>query len=415
MYYLFSQLRPPTVRVAARIASAQVHRGLLISKLYYLLYYGAIGTITPFLNVYLEEKGLSGSQIGWISSIPPLIALFANPFWSALADRWRIHRTVLALLTLMAGLISLLFLTSVQFWPILGFIIAMTFFRNPVAPIIDSSAVSLVKQSQSTYGRQRLWGSIGFAGVSYGMGYLLASYDMTVAFWSHALVMGLGCTLLGLLLPVETPHQRVNLLAGVRTLLGQRSYRGFLSSVILLGFAMASYVTFLSLHMINLGGTATQLGLMWVAMAGIEVPIMYFGARSIEKYGYRRILQLCFIGFSLGWVAMAFVTSPIYLIFNVLLIGVFFSCYIVSVVNYADQTAPPGLSATAQAIIGAAQSGLGGSLGAVFAGYLWDVAGGSTLFLVAASAVAVAALAIWWGNREVQSAPVVIHAPVVSS
>jgi len=412
---LFAHLRPPTVRVAARIASAQAHRGLFISKLYYLLYYGAIGTITPFLNVYLEENGLSGSQIGWISSIPPLIALFANPFWSALADRWHIHRLVLALLTLLAGLISLLFLMSVQFWPILGLIVAMTFFRNPVAPIIDSTAVSLVKQSESTYGRQRLWGSIGFAGVSYGMGYLLASHDMTVAFWSHAIIMGLGCTLLGLLLPVETPHQRVNLLAGVRALMGQRSYRGFLTSVILLGFALASYITFLSLHMINLGGTATQLGLMWVAMAGIEVPIMYYGARSIEKYGYRRILQLCFIGFSVGWIVMAFVTSPIYLIFNVLLIGVFFSCYIVSVVNYADQTAPPGLSATAQAIIGAAQSGLGGSLGAVFAGYIWDVAGASSLFLAAAGVVGVAAIAFWWGNREVQPTSTIVTSPVVSA
>ncbi len=412
---MFSHLRPPTVRVADRTASAQVHRGLLISKLYYLLYYGAIGTIAPFLNVYLEENGLSGSQIGWISSIPPLIALFANPFWSALADRWRIHRMVLVLLTLCAGLISLLFLTSVQFWPILGFIVAMTFFRNPVAPIVDSTAVSLVKQGQSTYGRQRLWGSIGFAGVSYGIGRLLASYDMTLAFWIHAIIMGLGCTLLGLLLPVERPHQRVNLMAGVRALLGQRSYRGFFSSVVLLGFAMSSYLTFLSLHMINLGGTATQLGLMWVAMAAIEVPIMYFGARSIAHYGYRRILQLSFIGFSVGWVAMAFVTSPIFLILNVLMIGVFFSCYIVSVVNYADQTAPPGLSATAQAIIGAAQSGLGWSLGAVFAGYVWDVAGARTVFLMAAGVVALAAISFWWGNRAVEPKPTVVGSPVASA
>lgn len=400
------------MRTAAAAASASVARGLLITKVYYLLYYAAIGTITPFLNVYLEKNGLNGAQIGWISSLPPLISLVANPFWSAFADRWQIHRAILTLLPLLAGLISLLFLTSVQFWPVLCFIVAMTFFRNPISPLVDSTAVSLVKQSGSTYGRQRLWGSLGFATVSYTLGRLISTADLSLAFWAHALILILGCTVLGWLLPVQSHSQRVNLWAGLRTLAGQRSYLGFLLAVVLFGFAMSSYLTFLSLHMLNLGGSATQLGLMWLTMGGIEVPIMYFGARSIERYGYRRILQLSFFGFIIGWTAMAFAPSPLFLILNVLWIGACFSCYWVAVVNYADQSAPPGLNATTQAILGAAQSGLGWSLGAIAAGYLWDGAGATTLFLVAAGAVVLAALSFWWSNRTVQRAPALVE-PVV--
>lgn len=409
---MFSQLRPPTVRTTAAAASASVARGLLITKVYYLLYYAAIGTITPFLNVYLEKNGLNGAQIGWISSLPPLISLIANPFWSAFADRWQIHRTILTLLPLVAGLISLLFLTSVQFWPVLCFIVAMTFFRNPISPLVDSTAVSLVKQSGSTYGRQRLWGSLGFATVSYTLGRLISTADLSLAFWAHALILILGCTVLGRLLPVQSHSQRVNLWAGLHTLAGQPSYLGFLLAVVLFGFAMSIYLTFLSLHMLNLGGSATQLGLMWLTMGGIEVPIMYFGARRIERYGYRRILQLSFFGFIIGWTAMAFAPSPLFLILNVLWIGACFSCYWVSVVNYADQLAPPGLNATTQAILGAAQSGLGWSLGAIAAGYLWDAAGATTLFLVAAGAVMLAALSFWWSNRTVQQAPALVE-PVV--
>lgn len=409
---MFSQLRPPTVRTAAAVASAGLSRGLLITKVYYLLYFAAIGTITPFLNVYLEKNGLSGAQIGWISSLPPLIALVANPFWSALADRWQIHRTILTLLPLVAGLTSLLFLTSVQFWPVLCFIVTMTFFRNPVSPLVDSAAVSLAKQSGTTYGRQRLWGSLGFATVSYVMGRLISADNLTLAFWTHALILILGCTLLGWLLPVQSHSQHVNLLAGLRILAGRRSYLGFLLAVILFGFAMSSYLTFLSLHMLDLGGSATQLGLMWLTMGGIEVPIMYFGARSIERYGYRRILQLSFSGFLIGWTAMAFAPSPFLLILNVLWIATCFSCYWVSVVNYADQSAPPGLNATTQAILGAAQSGLGWSLGAIAAGYLWDAAGATAVFLVAAGAVGLAALSFWWSNRTVQHVPALIE-PVI--
>lgn len=409
MSSLFSQLRPPTVRTTATAASARGARGLLITKVYFLLFYAAIGTITPFLNVYLEKNGLTGAQIGVISSLPPLISLLASPFWSAIADRWQIHRTILTLLPLLAGLTSLLFLTSVQFLPVLGIIVTMTFFRNPVSALVDSTAVSLVKQSGSTYGRQRLWGSLGFATVSYTMGRLLTTDDLSIAFWAHALILCLGCTVLGLLLPVQSQHQRVDLVAGLRVLAGQRSFLGFMVAVVLFGFAMSSYLTFLSLHMLNLGGSATQVGLMWLTMAGIEVPIMFFGARSIERYGYRRILQLSFFGFILGWGMMAFVNSPIVLILNVLWIGTCFSCYWVSVVNYADLAAPPGLNATTQALLAAGQSGLGWSLGAIAAGYLWDGAGATALFLVAAGAVALAALSFWWSNRAVQPARTLVE------
>lgn len=410
---MFSQLRPPTVRGAATAAPAALRQGLVIIKVYYLCYFAAIGTITPFLNVYLEHHGWRGAQIGWVSSIPPLVAFVANPFWSAIADRWQLHRTILSALTLLAGLTSLLFLTSVQFWPVLLLIAAMTFFRNPVSPLVDSAAVHLVKESGSTYGRQRLWGSLGFALVSFTLGRLLPVDNLALAFWSHALLLGVGCTILGWLLPVRGGAQRVDWWAGVRVLTGQRSYRGFIVTVVLFGFAMSSYLTFLSLHMLNLGGNATHLGLMWLAMGAIEVPIMYFGARSIERYGYQRILQLSLMGFAVGWTAMAFVPSPLTLILNVLWIGACFSCYWVSVVNYAEQSAPPGLSATTQAIIGAAQSGLGWSLGAIAAGYLWDTAGETTLFLVAAGAVALAAISFWWSNGAVQTVRTVASAPAI--
>jgi MFS family permease len=87
----------------------------------------------------------------------------------------------------------------------------------------------------------------------------------------------------------------------------------------------------------------------------------------------------------------------------VLLSGCNGICYGVvwqAAVNYAGESAPPGLSATAQALIGAAQSGVGWSLGAVTAGYVFDAAGGSMVFALGASAAALAGLLFWWGNRQ---------------
>lgn len=399
---MFRQLRPPTVRDYALLSDTeQAKRGLRITKLFFFFYYGSIGTLAPFLNVYFEQIGLSGVQIGWLGSIPPLIALFANPFWGAISDRWQIHRGVLTGLTFIAGIVSLLFLTSTLFWPLLLATVLMTFFRRPVGSIIDGAAVEIVKQTGDTYGHQRLWGSLGFVVVSYTLGQFLTNGNLQIAFWVHFLILSVACTAISLRLPLASSKERVNILAGLTQLSKERSYRYFLAAVAFSGMGLGGYLSFLSLYMIDLGGTARELGILWVAVAIMEIPVMYFGARHLERIGYRPVLLASFLVFVIGWALMAFATSPLYLILNVLIISSAFACYWVSVVNHASASAPAGLSATAQALIGAMQGGLGWSLGTVSAGYLWDSAGGGTaVYLFAAGTALVAALLFWWGSRE---------------
>ncbi|MEM7130084.1 MAG: major facilitator superfamily domain-containing protein 6 [Chloroflexota bacterium] len=398
---MFRQLRPPTVRTYVESDDVDnARRGLFIAKVFFFCYYGSIGTLAPFLNVYLEQIGLNGVQIGWIGSIPPLIALVANPLWGTISDRWQIHRLVLATLTFMGGLVSLLFLTSISFWAILLFTVLMTFFRRPIGSILDGAAVAIVKQTGDTYGRQRLWGSLGFVTVSYGLGWILTGRDLTYAFWFHALLLAGVCTVVSLRLPIAGGKERVNILAGLKQLGKESTYRYFLASVALIGMGMAGYIGFLSLYMIDLGGGAQELGLLWVAVGIMEVPVMYFGARRLERYSYQTVLRFSMLGFMLGWLLMAFANSPLYLCLNVLIISSSYACYWVSVVNYASESAPKGLSATAQALIGAAQGGLGWSIGSVVAGYLWDASGGTALYLFSATAAFVAVVSFWWGNRE---------------
>ena len=85
----------------------------------------------PFFNIFLEQRGLSGTQIGWLGSIPPLIALAAGPFWSGIADRWQIHRMVLTLCVVTAGIVSVLFLQAGSLAALMLLVIALFFFRCP--------------------------------------------------------------------------------------------------------------------------------------------------------------------------------------------------------------------------------------------------------------------------------------------
>jgi PPP family 3-phenylpropionic acid transporter len=372
----------------------------LSAKLFYLCYFGALGAIAPFFNIYLERTGLSGSQIGWLGSVPPLVGLIANPFWGAVVDRWQAQRLVLLIGTIVGGAVSLLFLWTNNFWLLGLLVLLLVFFRNPMSSMVDSVVVSLASKEGTSYGRQRLWGSIGFILTSYGLAQFLQISNLDMIFWLHALLLGLFCAFFSWFLPATASGGRVDLLGGVRTLLGQRSYLTFLLAMILFGAGASCFIGFLGLQILALGGSERQVGLAYALNPVGEVPVMYFGAVWVARVSSRRLLLTGLSGFTIVWSIAAWATTPLYLLLVTPLIGVCFGLTWMAAVDYANSAAPAGLRATAQALMGAVQSGIGWSVGSLLAGYLWEFADGRTLFAVAGVIGLSAALFFYWGGRQ---------------
>ena len=44
-------------------------------RIYYLLWTGAGGFIFPFISLFYADRGLSGTQMGWLGTIGSLVAL----------------------------------------------------------------------------------------------------------------------------------------------------------------------------------------------------------------------------------------------------------------------------------------------------------------------------------------------------
>lgn len=392
----------PSPAIAPNItaSSVNIQRGLHVSKLYYFFFFGAIGTMVPFFNIYLERIGLSGTQIGWLGTIPPLIALTSNPLWGAIGDRWRIHRQLLAGLALVSGLISLLFLTVQSFWLIMLVVIGLSFFRTPIPALVDSTVMSLVKQGGSSYGRQRLWGSVGFVLATYGLGQLVGLDDLRLIFWLHAGLLSVGCGLLSLNLPIQGSLERVNVLAGLRELVAWPGYVNYLVAMALLGVGFAGFANFLGLHILSLGGTEAQVGMAWALNAITEIPIMFMGARWFGHIRHSRLMLIGFMGFALVWMGLGLAQTPVQLLMIVPLTGLCYGMFWVAAVGYAAESAPKGLEATAQSLASAAQSGLGWGIGSLLAGVLWDAAGGHVVLFTSAGVVAVASVIFWAGNRK---------------
>jgi MFS transporter, PPP family, 3-phenylpropionic acid transporter len=373
----------------------------MAAKVFYFCFFAAIGCLVPYMNLYFSRQGLSGAQIGWLGSVAPLIALIANPFWGTVADRWQIHKWVLAGCAFIGGAVSLLFLVTSEFHWLLVLATVLSFFRTPIGSLVDSTVVDMVRKAGTHYGRQRLWGSIGFVATAFGLGQVLSDQKLESAFWLHGILLGILCAVVSLQLPISRRSEVEAMRSGLYRLTRQRHYITFLLALALLGMGTSSYANFLALHLVALGGDDRMVGLAWAVNAVAEIPIMFLGGRWFARFRYGRVLILAFGGYALVWTLMALSTSPLQVVLSTALIGFCYGSMWVAAVHYASEAAPPGLSATAQALVGAAHAGLGWSLGAVIGGYVWDAYGGQVVFAIAASAAVMAALLFWIGNWPV--------------
>lgn len=379
--------------------------GLWVAKALYFVFYAGIGVISPFYNVFLQQRGLSGAEIGWLGSIAPLAALLANPIWGAVADRWQQPKMVLVICAVAAGAVTPFFLLAGSFWTLLPLVILLYVFRTPIGSLMDSAVIEMMRRTGGNYGAQRLWGSIGYILASFIIGLSVSGGSAAVIFWVYGALLIFGVGGLSLLLPPAAPTPRANLLAGMRRLAGQPGYLSFLGAAALMGLGMFSAFAFLGLHVLELGGSERQVGIVFALNAILEVPVMYYGARVVRRVGGRSAIVIGLGMLGTAWLLIGLAQTPLQLMAAMPLVGVAFSLFWVAAVAYAADAAPPGMGATSQSLVGAAQAGVGPMLGAVLAGYLWDWQGGPAVFLMGVGATYAGLLLFWLGSRGGDASP----------
>lgn len=388
----------------AGVQVRQQERGMWAAKLYYFSFFAALGAIAPFFNIYLQQRGLSGTEIGTLGSLGPLVALVANPFWGTMADRFQLHQLILAVCVLAAGILSVPFIALHGFVPILLLLLAMIFFRTPVPALVDTAVMGMIAHNGASYGRQRLFGSIGFLLTSYGLGQVMAADDLDLIFWVHGALLAVGCTILSFLLPFhkQPAGHGGSIWAGLRTLAGQRRYVSFLLMSVFVGFGSACFMNFVGLRILALGGDSGQVGLGFALNAVTEIPVMFVGARLTARFGTSNLLLAGVFGLAATYTLAGLASTPAVVLLAMAMLGFFSGAYWSNVVVYANESAPPQLRATGQSLVGAAQAGLGWAIGGISSGILWDLFGGTVVLLAGAVSLVIGAIIFINGQRPVR-------------
>jgi PPP family 3-phenylpropionic acid transporter len=358
---------------------------LHLARLYYFLYFGAVGCYFPYVNLYFQKVGLSGKAIGVLAALGPLILLGASPAWGALGDRFRVHRYLLPLATGGSIIPVLLMPQFAQFAPLAALTVAGAFFSTAINPLIDSAVLDLVVNTEHAYGGIRVWGSIGFTLVTWGLGYVIKAAGLDWLFYSYAVLMALAA-LVALALPPRRQTWQTSFRHSLTQLLRQKSLALFFVSAFLCGAAFTAFNAFFSIHLVAIGGNEAWVGLAGALGAIAEMPILFYSPLLFRKLGVRGSLGGSFLMYVARWLVLAFARSPVLVLLTQLTHGVTYGAFLVGGVAYVDEHTPPGLSATAQGLFVATTFGLGAATGAAMGGWLYEARGAMGMFLGAAAA-----------------------------
>ena len=135
---------------------------MFLQKSFYFFYHAAVASLLPFLVIFYDQLGLSGSQIGFLVGIPPLMYLIGAPIWGGLADASQKHKSILVL-AITGTLVLVPFLLNISLFLILiPVIAAFAFFLAPIMPLVDNSVMDMLGELKIQYGKQRLWGAVGW-------------------------------------------------------------------------------------------------------------------------------------------------------------------------------------------------------------------------------------------------------------
>jgi nucleoside transporter len=385
------------------------------------LEYAIWGAWAPVLWPYLTSTlGLSQAAAGWIFSALWLACMLAPFTAGQLADRWVPTQLLLGVAHLAGGAILIVLARRTDtgagaFAPWMALMSAYAIFYAPTLALTNSIAFHHLPEA--TFGRIRVWGTIGWiaSGLTLSAwrdGYLpkVAGCDCLLLAGVLSLAMGLYCFTLP-----RTPPAK-----GKEDPLAFRRAFVLLRDKNTLAFLAIAFVVTTELQFYY-GPTAGFLegalaiphaaipSTMAVAQAAEIVAMALALPWAIRRLGLRRTLALGVIAWPLRYLVFALaplgplaVMRPA-VIGSLTLHGIGFTFFFVASQIFIDRVAPAGIRASAQSLLTLITLGLGNFLGTLLTAAVMDhfTVGGATrwtaVFLVPCAltiACAIAQLAL---------------------
>jgi PPP family 3-phenylpropionic acid transporter len=366
--------------------------------LYYFVYFAALGILWPYFSIYLQSIGLRPTEISRLLAFSPVMGLLAPPIFGLLADARQARGRLLRVGTIAAALFFSGFLVARSDWML--WVVTAVFFlaRAPLIPLVDASALEHVRSHGGSYGRLRVWGSLGFLVAVEAGGYIMEWWGAKAVLLSTSVGLFIAAGS-AFAMPAPPPVENPGALRAARRILAADAWP-LVAAIILGQVGNATYDACFSLQVTGLGYKATDVGTAWAIGTGAEVLLMLVVQPIMTRLGASRLFALSLAVAALRWFLLGRLSDRAEIFLLQPLHGITFGFFYVAGVTLMKERGGHDAPSAAQGLFAALNS-VGATAGMWIAGPLFERAGARSAFGFAAAAAGLgAACALAYRSRE---------------
>lgn len=363
---------------------------------FFFLYFAYVGLVSPFASLFFLDRGFSVIEIAVLMSMLQITRIVGPFSWGWLSDYLSNRIGIIRFCACLAAVVflSIFFLQSYAAFFVWMFVLHTIL--SSLMPLGESATVHALFKDNSfdkRYGRLRLWGSIGFIAMVLFAGELFQREGIEL----YPIVGAVTLTFLAFVTfrLYEPKMERRKMVKGeLLVVLFNPDVRWFLLSGFFMIFAHAALYVFYSLYLADLGYDKFQIGLFWALGVAAEVIFFYYQSKVLSRLDAEVVLQIAFGIGVFRFILIAFFPFTFVLIAAQLMHAGTFGAHHSAATKLLQRWFTGPLQARGQALMATVSYGLGGTLGGLVAGWLWDATQPRNVFVMSALACGLAGMAI---------------------
>ena len=345
-----------------------------ILRVLYFLVFCCTASWLPVLADYCRNKGLTGTQTSLILSITPVIMFAVQPLYGIMADKFGYKKTLL-IASFFSSAAYLGYLQTGGYTWLIIVTVVMSVFYNTLQPVLDSLSLQLAKQdSKFSYGTLRIAGAAGWSFTGIITGQVIDAININMIFVISSSSMFLVFLFCFLLKEdeKEKPAVETSSFKNVSDVFRNRALLFLLFCVFIISAGATTIWNFYSTYMKENGASASLVGYGLSLQGLCELPLFYFSAKIIQKFGLRTTLIITVTATVIRLLLYSIIKNPIAALPIEMLHGFSWSLFWVACVEYVNKLVDEHWLATGQSLLYASYFGAGAIAGNYWTGYLYD-------------------------------------------
>jgi len=366
---------------------------------FYWFYFASLGALIPYWGLYLSQQGFNAVEIGQLMAVIMATKIVAPYIWGWIADHHDNRLSIIRLGSFLSAVCFTGIFFSIQYWWLFIVLLFFSFFWNAVLPQFEALTFNHLGQQPHRYGWIRAWGSIGFIVSVTSMGFLFAYIDIShLPIIVFALLSGIWVATLPI--PDHKGEQQLTEHTPITHILHDNKVIVLLLACLFVQASHGPYYTFYSIYAESHGYSRSYIGILWSIGVLSEVVVFAMMPYLVKHFGLRTLLLFSLFSGSVRWLFIAFFIDNIYLTtFAQLFHASTFGIYHAVAIAYIHRYFKGRNQGKGQALYSSVSFGVGGMIGSLYGGYLWDSTGSTMTFIIAA-VLSFIAFALSWKYTE---------------